>query len=80
MAQLQIGNVYSWDVISSSYPDMYAIITDVVEKDGEIIKCKLLDIVPYEKEEETVHNYRLKGINFDCVRTTFKVPNVGVLY
>lgn len=30
---LELGKVYAWDVISKTYPDMYAIITDEVCKD-----------------------------------------------
>lgn len=31
---LELRKVYAWDVISKTYPDMYAIITDEVRKDG----------------------------------------------
>ena len=71
---LELGKVYDWDVISSTYPDMYAIITDIVRKNGSIIKCRLLEIVPYEKKTETVLRYRQAGIEFDCERTTFRGP------
>lgn len=77
---LEAGKEYTWDVISKTCPDMYAIITDVTYKGGDIVKCKLLCVVPYEKKAETVMKYRRSGINFDCERTTFKGPNVGVLY
>lgn len=80
MVQLETGKVYDWSVISTVYPNMYAIITDVQEEDGLIKRCKLLEIVSYEQEEQVVCRYMDLGIDFDCVRTTFAAPNMGVLY
>ena len=71
---LELGKVYDWDVISSTYPDMYAIITDIVRKNGSIIRCKLLEIVPYEEKTKTALHYRQTGIEFACERTTFRGP------
>ena len=79
MRQLEMGKTYKWSVISETYPNMYVIITDIKEKGGLIQSCKLLEITSYENKEEVVHRYRKSNINFDCVRTTFSAPNVGVL-
>lgn len=77
--KLVAGNVYSWESISLAYPNKYAIITDVERDKGVILKCKLLEVVPYSKKTETVLRYMDSGISFDCVRTTYSAPNVGVL-
>ncbi|MCR5598472.1 MAG: hypothetical protein K6G19_09870 [Lachnospiraceae bacterium] len=80
MESLKMGEVYDWNTISSTYPDMYAVFTDAVEDEsGMVLKCKLLEIVPYEEEEDTVCRYMESGMPFDCRRTTFNGPNVGVL-
>ena len=51
------------------------------EKKGTVIRtCRLLEVVPYEKESETVLKYRKMKVKFDCVRTTFKGPNMGVFF
>lgn len=77
---LELGKTYRWSDITEKYPNMYAIITDVIRKNEMIQSCKLLKIVPYEQEEETVCHYMDLGIDFDCVRTTFSAPNMGVFY
>ena len=69
---LELGKVYDWDVICSTYPDMYAIVTDAVEMRDMILKCRLLEIVPYEKKSEVVHRYKMTGMHFDCRRTTYR--------
>ncbi|MBQ9609475.1 MAG: hypothetical protein IJV15_08545 [Lachnospiraceae bacterium] len=79
MGQLEMGKVYKWSLISATYPNMYAIITDVKEKGGLIQSCKLLEITTYENKEKVVHEYKNSDINFDCVRTTFSAPNMGAL-
>ncbi len=58
---------------------MYAIITDIEKEDGIIRTCRLLEIVPFEREEETVIRYMDLGVDFDCVRTTFSAPGCGIL-
>ena len=68
----ELNKEYDWETIASAYPGMYAIITDVVEEDGCIVRCRLLEIVPFSKRSETVHKYKLSGQSFDCERTTFK--------
>ena len=73
---LKYGEIYKWDEIVKEYPNMYAIITDVTRKHGTVQSCKLLKIVPYEKEEETVCYYMDLGIDFDCERTTFSAPDM----
>ena len=77
---LKHGEVYKWSEITKEYPNKYAIITEIDKKDGVIQSCKLLEIVPFEKEEETVCHYMDLGIDFDCVRTTFSAPGTGILF
>lgn len=77
---LKYNEVYTWEEIGKVYPDMYAFITDVkYDKYEEIKKCKLLKVVPYERKDQTILEYIKQGIEFDCERTTFSAPNVGVL-
>ena len=76
--ELELNKEYDWETIASTYPDMYAIITDVVEEDGRIIKCRLLEVVTYEQEGKAILAYRKQGIDFDCVRTTSKMPTLGI--
>ena len=76
---LKFGEIYNWSNIIKEYPNMYAIITDINKKDGVIQRCKLIDVVPFEKEEETVCHYIDTCMDFDCVRTTFSAPTVGVI-
>lgn len=80
MQELEMGKIYDWSTISTTYPNMYAIITDAVEKRDVVVKCRLLEVVPYEKKSEVVHRYKMSGMPFDCKRTTFNAPNVGVLF
>ena len=72
---LELGKVHTWDEIVENYPDMYAFFTDAVKDGEEIITCKLLDVVPFEKEEETCIKYIDSGIHFGCRRTTAPVGN-----
>jgi len=77
---LQMGREYKWSDIVKEYPDMYAIITEVKEKDGIIDSCRLMEVVPYEQEEDAVCRYMKSDVEFSCKRTTFSAPNVGVFY
>ena len=77
---LEMGKVYYWDEIAEAYPDMYAIITDIEENGGIIGHCRLLEVVPFEKKEETMCKYLDLPIKFMCKRTTYKAPNMGVFF
>ncbi len=77
---IETGKVYKWKEIAKEYPNMYAIITDVKRKNEMIQSCKLLKIVPYKERSKTVCYYMDLGIDFDCVRTTFSAPTMGVFY
>lgn len=77
---IEIGKRYSWKEITKEYPDMYAIITDIEKERGIIQSCKVLEIVPFEQEEETVCKYKKLGVKFNCVRTTFSAPTMGVFF
>ena len=76
---LEMNKVYTWDEISSTYPDMYAIITDIERKDGAIVRCRLLDICTFEDESKYIEKYLKEGIRFGSERTTFLAPTMGTL-
>lgn len=76
---LKPNNVYKWEEITRAYPNMWVIITEVKESNGEIKSCKLLDICTKNNKHEYIKKYLDKGIKFECQRTTFKAPNAGIL-
>ena len=57
---------------------MYAFITDVKENNGEIISCKLLNICTKIEKSNYIQKYIQQGIKFECHRTTFNAPNIGI--
>lgn len=76
---LELNKVYTWKEIETAIPNMWVIITDVKEKDGMIVSCKLLDICTKADKVKYLNKYLNKGIKFECERTTFNAPNVGIL-
>ena len=68
-----------WLEIEKKYPNMWAFITDIEEKDDEIIKCKVLSICSYDRMAYNIKKYKTMGIDFDCVSTTYSMPALGVL-
>lgn len=76
---LKLNERYDWNTISSTYPDMYAIITDVVMENGGIKYCTLLDVCSFEEESVYIEKYLKKGIKFSCERTTFLTPTMGLI-
>lgn len=78
---LEKGKIYSWKSICSTYPNMWAIMTDVKrDENNEITECKLLDIVPFENRKEVVDKYWSQGIPFEYERTTPRFPMLGGLF
>ena len=76
---LKTNNVYTWDAIVKEYPDLWVIITEVKESDGEIKSCRLLDVCTKANKHEYIKKYLNSGLKFECQRTTFKAPNAGIL-
>lgn len=76
---LEMNKTYTWDEIVKTYPNLWAIITNVKESGGEIKSCKLLDICSKENKNEHIKKYLNSNIKFECHRTTFNAPNVGML-
>lgn len=72
---LEYGKKYRWKDIEKTYPDMYAIITNVKRKNYEIESCTLLEIVTFEEANATIDKYQKLGISYECRRTTFNEPN-----
>ena len=76
---LEMNKVYKWQIIVSEYPNMWAFITDIKEKDGQIISCRLLAICSHKDKAKYIQSFKRRGIHFECERTTFSAPNMGVL-
>lgn len=79
MEMLENGKIYTWKEIEQAYPDKYAFITDVKEKKGEIISCRLLAISTKTEKPKYLKEYMEAGIKFECPRTTFKAPDLGIV-
>lgn len=73
------NKVYKWADIALEFPNKWAIITDVKEKDGLIYTCKVLNICTQDEKAKLIKMYKETGIKFECERTTFSAPNMGVL-
>lgn len=73
---LELNKRYKWEIIAKVYPDMWAFITDIKEKDGCIESCKLLMICRHSEKAGYFKYYVSKGIDFECERTTFSAPNM----
>jgi hypothetical protein len=77
--ELELNQVYMWNEIVERYPNLWVIITDVKEKNGEIKTCKLLNVCKSDETHILIKKYKGLGIEFECVRTTFAAPNIGVI-
>lgn len=76
---LRMNDIYTWKEITKEYPDLWVIITNVKEQNGEIETCKLMDVCHADERAIYVKKYLNLGVRFRCVRTTFSAPNVGIL-
>lgn len=76
---MELNKYYSFDEIKEAYPNKWAVLTEVKEKNGDIVKCKLLDVCNVSELHIYRKKYKDKGIIVDCIRTTPTAPNVGVL-
>ena len=76
---LEMNKIYKWNEIVKAYPDLWVIITNVKEHDGEIESCKLLDVCSKENKSDYIRKYMASNIEFECRRTTFNAPNIGML-
>lgn len=76
---IEQNKTYKWSDITSAYPNMWAIITDIKEKNGLIYTCKVLNICTQDEKAELIMKYKKAGLKFECERTTFSAPNMGVL-
>lgn len=79
MFEMSTNKIYKWSDIQAVYPNMWAIITDVKEKDGMIITCRVLCICTQNEKANIIKKYKSAGLKFECERTTFSAPNMGVL-
>ncbi|MCM1135207.1 MAG: hypothetical protein NC400_06480 [Clostridium sp.] len=79
MYNLKLNQIYNWSEIVKEYPDLWAIITDIKEEDGEIVSCKLLDVCKSGERATYMKKYINLDMELRCERTTFNAPNVGIL-
>lgn len=76
---LELGRVYKWSEIVEEYPDKWATITDVDERDGKILSCRLLAVCDHSERYKYIRKYKKEGIKVWSERTTFSAPNMGFL-
>ena len=76
--KISLNKTCNWPSIEEQYPNMWAFITEVKEQDGNIIRCKVLDLCTYDERAVLEKKYKDSGISFDCVATTYSVP-LGVI-
>ena len=69
---VRIGEVNKWSDVVKEYPKMSVIVTDV-ERDfkGDIDTCKVMEVVPFENETETVAKWLKGDRRFGCYRTYY---------
>ncbi len=72
---LKMNNIYKWEEIEKTYTDLWVIITEVKESNGEVKSCKLLDVCTKVNKHKYIKKYLKTGIKFECKRTTFKDNN-----
>ena len=76
------GTKKDWELIQKKYPDMWTFMTDVKrDEDLNIIHFNLLEIVPFEKQGETLAKYVGKtNSTLSFVRTTYadEYTNIGL--
>lgn len=77
--ELKYGEIYNWDDIVKKYPDKWLFMTDVDKNNGVIGKFKFLAICSHDKKASFMRKFRDEGISYECERTTFAAPNMGVL-
>lgn len=67
---LEMGKKYKWEDIVKEYPDMWVMITDVKEKHGEILSCRLLDVCKASDRALCLRRFRNSGMITRFIRTT----------
>ena len=77
--ELKYGETYSWDDIAGKYPDMWLFMTNVCKINGSIKSFKFLALCPHEEKASFMNKFRDQGILYECERTSFSAPNMGVL-
>lgn len=78
---IEFNEIKNWDEIKKTYPDWWAFIDPekTKRKDGFIDKCYIYFVCPVEEKGLYVDELRKRQVHFDCIRTTFSAPNVGVI-
>ena len=76
---LKYGEEYSWKDIAAAYPGMWLFMTDVAKKNGVIDRFRFLALCDHNQKASYMKKFRLDGIPYECERTTFAAPNLGVL-
>ena len=77
--ELKYGNTYLWKDVVRAYPDMWLFMSDVEKTDGAIDRFRFLALCPHSEKASYMRKFRDQGIPYECERTTFSVPNMGVL-
>lgn len=74
---IEMNKTYDWDYIDNTYPDMWALVTNVKYKDGYVDKVKLLDLVTEQGKTAAIKKCRATGVRFQCIRTAYTEPLIG---
>lgn len=79
MMDLEYGKRYKWSDVQEQYPDQWVFMKDIEKKAGAIDSFIFLYICPHKDKVKYMKLLRDSGISYKCERTTFSMPNVGVL-
>ena len=79
MKNLEYGKRYKWAEIQDQYPDQWVFMKDITMKSGAIDSFVFLYVCPHKDKVKYMNLLRNEGIVYKCKRTTFAMPNVGVL-
>ncbi len=70
----------TWEELQKQYPNSWAFIKNVKRnKDGDIIDFDLLNVCKKNEKAKYLKQYMQQPFKFECIRTTFNGPNVGVM-
>lgn len=72
MADLELNKKYTWQEIVDAYPDLWVLITNIKEKAGEIVTCKLIDVCTADERADCLRKYEDLHVKKRLIRTTYR--------
>ena len=78
---MEYNKYYKWEDLVEQFPDMWVFYdtTKSKKKNGVLDKVFVLAICSFSERTSTILSFDNLGIDFDCARTTFSAPTVGML-